>query len=179
MKAFKHLKTILIHKVYVGKACFKLGLYKQGVFHDISKLSPIEFISSVKYYTGTSSPIDEEKKDKGYSEAWQHHKGRNPHHPEYWIDNVMVPGQECVALQMPKKYAYECLADWIGAGKAYEKTSWSPESAYNWYEKVGSKRRIHQQTKAFLGAVFLYMKENNCDLPSRKVVDSIWDNSLS
>ena len=88
MKYIKHLKTITKHKLYVMKFCFKCGQYKRGLLHDLSKFGPTEFFSSAKYYTGTSSPIDAEKKEKGYSLAWQHHKGRNPHHWEYWIDNL-------------------------------------------------------------------------------------------
>ena len=35
-------------------------------------------------YTG--SPNEIERLEKGYSSAWLHHKGRNRHHLEYWID---------------------------------------------------------------------------------------------
>mgnify|MGYP003304157542 CR=1 FL=1 len=69
------------------KACFRLGLYKQGLLHDLSKYSPVEFLVGVKYYQGDSSPIDAAKKDKGYSMAWFHHRGRNLHHHVMWIDN--------------------------------------------------------------------------------------------
>ena len=41
--------TITKHKYYVMKFCFKCGLYKRGVLHDLSKYSFIEFFSSAKY----------------------------------------------------------------------------------------------------------------------------------
>ena len=48
MNIFKNLKghfcTITHHKMLVMKTCFKVGLYKQGLLHDLSKYTPIEFI---------------------------------------------------------------------------------------------------------------------------------------
>ena len=35
MKALQHLKTINHHKWLVCQGCFKVGLYKQGLLHDI------------------------------------------------------------------------------------------------------------------------------------------------
>lgn len=87
-KYWKHFKTITKHRHKVMWLCFRIGLYKQGLLHDLSKYSPIEFLTSAKYYQGTRSPINAEKEDKGYSLAWQHHKGHNPHHWEYWVDNL-------------------------------------------------------------------------------------------
>ena len=80
---FKHINKILVHKFYVCKYCFECGLYWRGIKHDISKFSPTEFFESVKYYKGDKSPIIACKEDKGYSLAWQHHKGHNSHHYEY------------------------------------------------------------------------------------------------
>ena len=82
----KHLILITKHKWVVFKLCCKVGIPWRGLVHDLSKYSPTEFFESIKYYTGTHSPITGEKQDKGYSEAWLHHKGRNKHHSEYWID---------------------------------------------------------------------------------------------
>ena len=81
-----HLTTITRHKIKVGKLCFKCGLYKQGLLHDLSKYSWVEFSAGVKYFQGNRSPIDKEKEVVGYSKGWLHHKGRNKHHWEYWID---------------------------------------------------------------------------------------------
>lgn len=69
-KYIKHFKTISKHKWYVMKACFKCGLIKQGLLHDLSKYSITEFGASAKYFQGKSSPIDAEKNINGYSIAW-------------------------------------------------------------------------------------------------------------
>lgn len=77
MTALKHFKKILIHKKYVFFFARKLRIGWQGFWHDMSKFSPTEFFESVKYYQGTSSPIDAAKADMGYSMAWLHHTGHN------------------------------------------------------------------------------------------------------
>ena len=77
-----HLSTILHHKIRVTTLCIRCGIIKQGLLHDLSKFSPIEFCSGVKYFQGNRSPINQEKEIKGYSLGWLHHKGRNKHHWE-------------------------------------------------------------------------------------------------
>ena len=84
--AIKHFKTITHHKILVAKGCFRVGLYRQGLLHDMSKYSPSEFLVGCKYYQGFRSPNDAERRAKGYSSAWLHHKGRNKHHFDYWLD---------------------------------------------------------------------------------------------
>lgn len=65
IKAWKHLCTILHHKNLVRAGCFKIGLYKQGLLHDMSKYTPTEFLVGCKYYQGTMSPNNAEREDKG------------------------------------------------------------------------------------------------------------------
>ena len=77
MKIWKHFKTITYHRYLVMKGCFKVGLYYQGLTHDLSKYSPTEFWVGAKYYQGNRSPNNAEREDIGYSSAWLHHKGRN------------------------------------------------------------------------------------------------------
>lgn len=74
MKWLEHLKTINMHKLTVMKHCFAVGLYKQGLMHDLSKYSWTEFSMGAKYFQGNRSPNDAEREDKGYTTAWLHHK---------------------------------------------------------------------------------------------------------
>ena len=98
IKLLKHIKLVTIHKHYVFLASLECGIPFRGLCHDLSKFSPIELFNSAKYYTGNRSPIDNEKDERGYSYAWLHHRGHNPHHWEYWIDNLSSGGE---ALKMP------------------------------------------------------------------------------
>ena len=49
MHPWKHFKTITRHKWLVMKYCFRVGLYRQGLLHDLSKYSPVEFMAGCKY----------------------------------------------------------------------------------------------------------------------------------
>ena len=49
--------------------CFRVGLYKQGLLHDLSKYSFTEFRVGCKYYQGTRSPNNAERETIGYSSA--------------------------------------------------------------------------------------------------------------
>ena len=66
---FKHFKTVFTHRWKVIEHCAKCGLLFQGLRHDLSKYSPVEFLNGVKYYQGTRSPNEGERESKGYSEA--------------------------------------------------------------------------------------------------------------
>lgn len=145
---YKHFKTICKHKWYVFKECAACGIFWQGVIHDLSKFSRVEFMSSAKHFQGNKSPIEAEKEAIGYSLAWLHHKGMNPHHWEYWTD--FAPDGLLVANKIPWKYVIEMVCDWIGAGKAYEKTKWTCHTPLAYYHKVRSGRHFHKDTEALI-----------------------------
>ena len=120
-----HLHTVNRHRRMVRHYCLKLGLVWQGLTHDMSKYSPTEFWRGVKYYQGWRSPNDQERLENGVSLAWLHHKGRNRHHFEYWIDycrredgTIYIGG-----CKMPKKYVAEMFCDRIAACRVYQGTS--------------------------------------------------------
>ena len=157
--AWLHFKKICKHKYYVGKYCFKMGMYWQGITHDLSKFSPIEFFESVEYYQGDRSPIDKCKEVNGCSKAWQHHKGRNPHHYEYWVDNLDNGGK---ALIMPKKYAKELIADYLGAGHAYFGKDFTYQKEYDWWlNKRKHPLLMHPAIKDFIGSILLELLSQN------------------
>lgn len=145
---WKHLKTVCKHKAIVLKECFACGLVWQGITHDLSKFSPTEFVSSAKYFQGTRSPIEAEKAAVGYSAAWLHHKGRNPHHWEYWTD--FGENGEVIANRIPRKYVIEMVCDWIGAGKAYGGDAWTQSEPLKYYINVRNGRHFHPDTEAEL-----------------------------
>lgn len=154
-KKIEHLKIVLTHKYHVFNTCCKAGIPIRGFLHDLSKFSYIEFSESSKYFTGTSSPINGAKADKGYSEAWFHHRGRNKHHWEYWVDSLSKGG---IPILMPYEYAVEMMCDFIGAGKAYEKSSWNFQRPYKWFqEQVDQRRKIHPVVVSFIDRVLLEM----------------------
>lgn len=148
---FFHLKKIMVHRRWVRHYCFKAGLYWQGLVHDLSKYSPTEFWESVKYYQGDRSPILACKEDKGYSMAWFHHRGRNRHHWEYWVDDFdhgMIP------KQMPEKYAIEMFCDFLAAGRAYMGNDYTREAEFRWWKEKRKIYILHPVTKDFIDTCF-------------------------
>ena len=117
MQPLAHFKTITHHRHLVCRYCFRLGLYRQGLLHDLSKYAPCEFWRGAKYYQGYRSPNDAERKQNGVSLAWLHHKGRNRHHFEYWIDYCIgEDGKPYMGgCKMPPRYVAEMFCDRIAA----------------------------------------------------------------
>ena len=145
----KHFITITKHRHLVMKLCFKMGLYKQGLLHDLSKYSYTEFSNSAKYYVGTYSPTISERKEKGYSDIWMHHKGRNKHHYEYWFDFSNVE-KKYVPIKIPIQYVKEMICDRIAASKVYLKDKYTKSSALEYFNRTYDRHEMHPETSALL-----------------------------
>ena len=151
MKRFlSHLETVTAHRREVRKNCFKCGLYKQGLTHDLSKYSPEEFLVSVRYFQGDRSPYMYQKEKFGFSAGWLHHKGRNRHHWEYWYD--MIKG-EWVPLEMPLPFFIEMVCDRVAACRIYQKEKYTQKSALEYYYSRNDRFYMHEKTAAKLEAV--------------------------
>lgn len=157
-----HIKTVLTHKYWVGYYCFKAGLYWRGLTHDLSKFSPTEFLESIKYYTGTHSPIDEAKKVKGYSDAWLHHRGRNTHHYEYYLE-FSEAKQEMIPYRMPYEDCVEMLCDFLGAARAYLKEDFSFNKESKWWYEKEKNVIMDLHTKEFISIALASMSVMNDD----------------
>lgn len=92
------LKTITRHKLLVMHYCFRAGMYKQGLLHDLSKYNLWNFWLDVTPSGETEVPTMQ-REDTGISKSWLHHKGRNKHHFEYWVD--YAPGDEHIINGVP------------------------------------------------------------------------------
>lgn len=159
MDILNHYMTITKHRRLVRENCFRVGLYYQGLTHDLSKYSPSEFLVGIKYYQGDRSPNNAEREDKGYSSAWLHHKGRNKHHYEYWIDyslHSINAAHGMMPCPMPTRYIVEMLMDRIAACKVYNGDSYTTASPLEYYNKGKEPAPLHPKTKAML-ELFLNM----------------------
>lgn len=162
-----HLKTINTHKYLVTRLLFRCGLYKQGILHDLSKYSPVEFLAGVKYYQGYRSPINAEKEAKGYSLGWLHHKGKNKHHWEYWLDNANADTKDAVhgitAIEMPREYVVEMICDRIAASMNYEKEKYTDASALNYFLRGKDHVFMHPKTRALTKHLLEYLRDHGLD----------------
>ena len=147
---FKHLRTVNIHRKYVRKACFKMGLFWQGLTHDLSKYSITE-LSMCKYYTGKGSPHQVAREVLGYSPSWIHHYHTNKHHFQFWWDEDEEG--KIIPMKMPYKYLIESFCDMLGASKAYNSDNWQPQMLLDyWNNKCIGKRIMHEASVRFLDA---------------------------
>lgn len=158
-----HLHTVNAHRRLVRKYCFKLGIYRQGLMHDLSKYSPSEFIPGVKYYQdGHRSPNNAQREDEGVSKAWLHHKGRNKHHFEYWTDynpetRMMTP------VRMPKRYVIEMFCDRIAAGKIYKGDAYNDTCPLQYFNNGKARRNIEPETSRELEHLLTILAEKGED----------------
>lgn len=143
---FKHLHTINKHRRLVRKHCFKCGLYWRGLTHDLSKYSPVEFFNGVKYFQGYRSPTIKEREENGYSKAWLHHKGRNKHHFEYWVD-IDIHTKKYSPVKMPEEYLIEMFCDRIAASKVYLKDKYTDNSPLEYFLNKDKETELHIETK--------------------------------
>lgn len=145
-----HTRMILCHKYIVCRYCWKVGLYWQGIVHDISKFSFTESSVGVKYYTGKCSPNSIQKSREGYSSAWLYHKNRNKHHNEYWLDyseKMFVEKNEKITpIEMPNKYLVEMFCDRIAACKIYKGHSYSNSDPLEYFVSQKSRLLMHSNT---------------------------------
>lgn len=170
-KFFGHLKTVLVHKFWVFYYACKLGIPWRGLKHDMSKFSPVEFWESVRYWDGKSSPIPRAKADKGYSLAWQHHKGRNTHHYEYWVDYLDRGG---IAIKMPWNDFLEMVADWLGAGRAYQGKDFTYQSEFDYVVMKVREAKIHITTAEMLLELFGMFAKDEHYLSDFRSVKKNW-----
>ena len=150
MNPLGHLRTITKHHNLVCGYCLRAGLVWQGLTHDLSKLSPEEFLVGARYYQGTRSPNNAEREATGVSKAWLHHKGRNRHHFEYWIDYAFDDEHPygLGGAKMPRRYVAEMIFDRVSASRVYKGDSYTDRSPLEYFLK--SKDRfwfIHDDTK--------------------------------
>ena len=158
VKGWKHFCTITHHRWLVRQGCFQVGLYWQGLTHDLSKYSPTEFVTGMRYFQGTRSPNTAEREVKGYSEAWMHHKGRNRHHYEYWSD-LSRETKQYEYVPMPRKYLVEMVMDRRAACMVYQGKDYTPGSALEYLEKSREKSLMNQKTRKELHYILTMLRD--------------------
>ena len=154
----RHFITITRHRHCVIAHCRRAGLGWQGLFHDLSKYSPREFLAGAKYYIGTRSPNEGEREKNGYSLAWMHHKGRNRHHFEYWVD--IDPVTKCYEpVKMPLRFVIEMFCDRVAASKIYLGEKYTDAHPLDYFMRGKDRRSIHPETSDFLEKLLRMLSE--------------------
>lgn len=152
-KILNHWRTVRTHRKWARHYCFLAGIPWRGLKHDLSKYSLIEFLESARYWTGINSPIENAKREQGYSRAWLHHRGRNPHHWAYWADNF---SEGLTVHPMPKNDFIEMICDFLAAGRAYKGENFTYQGEYEWWKKERENgcKAMNERNKIMCDIIF-------------------------
>ena len=121
MKAWRHFCTITHHRWLVCRGCFRIGLYRQGLTHDLSKYSPTEFLVGARLYQG------------------------NRHHFEYWTDMNRAT-RRYEPVEMPRKFLAEMVMDRIAACRIYQGSAYTDASPLNYFSGSADRPLMHSAT---------------------------------
>lgn len=132
---------VIKHKYYVFLSCKKLGVpIFIAIWHDMDKFLPKEFIPYARVFFDKNGKPNKIYSDKSsydpnnikpvseFSFAWLLHQ-RNKHHWEAWVS--IGDCGNLKPLPIPEIYLREMVADWMGAGMAYDGKS----NPNGWYFK--------------------------------------------
>jgi hypothetical protein len=158
----------------VMKECFQVGLYRQGLLHDLSKYTWTEFRVGCRFYQGSQSPNNAERKAKGCSLAWLHHKGRNKHHYEYWVDYGLDGTKRLIGMRMPVKYVVEMFLDRIAASKVYKGSAYRDSDPLDYFRKGGTDDYVmHEETKKLLTGLLRMLAEKGEEFTFRYIRENV------
>ena len=147
MKYLKYTLYLIKHKWFVALACFRMGLIWRGFVHDISKFYPSEFLAYANYFYARPPCMGARLTkilDK-FDRAWLRHQHRNKHHWQHWV--LLNDNGTMVVLPMTKKYVYEMVADWIGAGRAIKGRGIPKDEVVDWYISNRPIMTLHPETE--------------------------------
>ena len=170
--AIKHFSTVTRHRNAVIRHARKAGILCQGLRHDLSKFSFVEFIPGAKYYQGDRSPNEIERQKFGYSSAWLHHKGRNKHHFEYWTDYNPVE-KKMMPVKMPLRYIAEMFCDRVAASKIYQGDKYTDSHPYEYFLRGVANRAIEKETSEVLESWLIMLKDEGEDATFRHIKECV------
>ena len=145
--AKKFIETLEDHIKYVREAGKLIEVNDaQLAIHDDSKWTKAEFPGYAMHFQGGGAPDD-------FSKSWLHHIHCNPHHWQHWLfsDGYTPKNSEVEngAVEMPRHFALEMIADWMGASMAYT-GKWDMA---DWLMKNIPRIKVHSKTAKYLKSV--------------------------
>ncbi len=145
------------HKWFVFLAGFrtKAPIWRL-IIHDWSKLLPSELPHYARLFYKKGN-LDTSRINQ-FMVANLHHQNYNPHHWEYWIPRSIHYAcriekyKANKPMPMPDWAIREMVADWLGAGRAYE-DKWADMKNWSWFESHYLKMDFHNDTRQKLSKV--------------------------
>ena len=155
---WNHFKTIT-KTSDAGRHCFQIGLYRQGLTHDLSKYSPEEFFTGVRYYQERAVPMRRKEKIWAIQRRLASPQGAVIHHYEYWIDISVRKEEGLVGNKMPLRYVAEMICDRIAACEVYKGKAYTSAAPLEYYEFTKKYITIHPETRALLERLLIMLKD--------------------
>lgn len=151
-----YLKAVTRHKWFVFLACLQWGVpIWSAILHDWDKFLPDEWLSyAACFYAPNGSPQYVET--DAFNVAWLKHQNRNKHHWQYWV--LMEDSGNVIPMNLPDSARREMLADWYGAGRAYN-ANWTPLEPRQWYEKNKDKMQLNPETREWVETQLLHREQ--------------------
>ena len=91
-----------------------------------------------------------------------HHKGRNRHHFEYWVDIDPVE-KVYKSVKMPLRYVVEMFCDRVAASKIYRGDKYCDSDALDYFMRGKARRSIHPDTSKMLERLLRMLAEEGED----------------
>lgn len=127
--------------------------------HDKSKWSAEEYPAYDNWFYGNDKSHQAKIE---FEYAWLHHIHKNRHHWQHWV--LINDDDGTVALEMPREYVYEMIADWWTF-------SWKNGNLYeifDWYDVHKDKMILHKETRKMIESVLDKMKARLDELKKYK-----------
>jgi hypothetical protein len=191
--SIRFLHATIVHKYHVYCAGRRLGVSRwQLLIHDLDKFLPRMFVPYGRFFYALpgadwlKAVIDKSAEARlAMSYAWLRHVQTQPHHWQYF---VLVNGASVVAvgrggatvdvpplqaLPMPRKYVREMLADWMGAGRAYDGKYPDTIETWKWWQENKDQLVLHPTTRQHLtNAIYDWFQPN--DQPGEHILHGTW-----
>ena len=87
-----------------------------------------------------------------------HHKGRNKHHYEYWVDLSPVT-RKYEPVPMPRRYQEEMVRDRRAACMPYQGKAYTDGSALEYFEKSRERSLMNPQTQQELRYILTMLRD--------------------
>jgi hypothetical protein len=100
-----------------------------------------------------------DKDEDKFNQAWLHHIHNNEHHWQYWV-LIMDDGDtgekgKVVALEMPKVYVWEMVADWW----SFSWRSGKLTEIFDWYDSHKGGIILHENTRKLVEDILAEIRE--------------------
>ena len=154
----KYFFLTLKHKWFVFLAGLKLKVpLLLLLIHDWTKFLPCELPHYQRQFFGKAN------QPHNFIKCWVHHQNHNPHHWEYWIprtghNRCDPPYPDNKPIPMPEIYVREMIADWLGAGRAYNKKIVDINN-WEWYKNNYEQRikpNLHPYTAILIHNILCF-----------------------